>query len=273
MDPDAVARAMVDVEVVYHCAGLISLDGDQGGRVFEVNVDGVRVVAEAARAAGVRRLVHVSSCHAFDLDVERVHEEGPRPGPGAPAYDRLKAAGEAVLREIADLDFVTVYPGAVLGRWDFEPSHLGRALLFVRAGGMVASVPGGFHFVDVRDVVDAMIAAEAKGAPGEGYLIGGTWRTTHDLLCRAAAICGRRAPLGRVPLALARLGVPFVGAWARLRGQPPLYTREGLDTLGAPPGNFDQRKATEVLGFAPRPIDETLADAYESFERTLGGAR
>ena len=66
-DADSLRAAFAGAEIVYHLAAVISITGDPSGMVRAVNVDGTRRVAEAALAAGVRRLVHCSSVHAFDL--------------------------------------------------------------------------------------------------------------------------------------------------------------------------------------------------------------
>src|SRR5215831_8663686 len=97
-DPAAMAEALHGCEVVYHLAAVISIVGGLGGLVHSTNVDGVRVTAEAALASGVRRFVHCSSVHAFDVAACRgraVDENAPRStGPRLPCYDRSKAAGE-----------------------------------------------------------------------------------------------------------------------------------------------------------------------------------
>jgi len=116
-DAEALQRLFAGVDVVYHLAAMISISGDPHGHVRATNVDGTRRVATAALAAGVRRMVHCSSVHAFDLYVpggegeQRVDESWPRVPDAAPhfAYDRSKAAGERALHEVIaaglDMDF------------------------------------------------------------------------------------------------------------------------------------------------------------------------
>ena len=98
LDSDSLVRAFEGAELVYHLAALISIDGDRGGAVPAINVRGARNVAEAALTAGVRRLVHCSSIHAFDqkplgqpLDETRARSDQ---RPGHPPYDVSKARGE-----------------------------------------------------------------------------------------------------------------------------------------------------------------------------------
>src|SRR5437764_1187839 len=97
LDPSTLQNAVAGAEFVIHLAARISIAGDPDGSVRRVNVDGVRHVAEAALAAGVRRMVHCSSLHAYDVGaIDGPVRANARPAtdPGLPAYDRSKAAGE-----------------------------------------------------------------------------------------------------------------------------------------------------------------------------------
>ena len=109
--------------VVYHLAGVISiLPGDEE-KMRRVNVDGVRNVARAALGAGVGRLVHASSVHAFRRLPHGVTVDESVPfAPDSPAgaYDRTKAEGTlAVLDEVEQgLDAVIACPSGIIGPYD-----------------------------------------------------------------------------------------------------------------------------------------------------------
>ena len=178
-DARAMASALTGAECVFHLAAVISVAGSMGGIVEEVNVRGVRTIASAALAAGVNRFVHCSSVHAFDLFALRgqdVVETSLRAtDPGLPAYDRSKAAGEGQLRRVIDagLDAVIVNPSGVIGPRDEQPLRMGHFFQALARGRLPATVAGGFDWVDVRDVVAALLAAEERGRTGENYLVGG----------------------------------------------------------------------------------------------------
>ena len=67
-DRSSLAAAFDGADVVFHLAAMISIVGDPTGEVRKVNVEGPANVANAARDAGVERVVHCSSVHAFDLE-------------------------------------------------------------------------------------------------------------------------------------------------------------------------------------------------------------
>ncbi len=266
-DPASLERAFAGASTVFHLAAVVSISGGRGGLVEETNVAGARNVARAARACGVRRLVHCSSVHAFDQeDRGRPIDEGsPRPGPGHPAYDRSKAAGEAAVLEEAGagLAVVVVNPTGVIGPFDFKPSRMGRVLLALERRRLPGLVEGGFFWVDARDVAQALVAAESRGRGGEGYLVGAEWRSVRGVAELAAAVTGVPPPRLVWPQPLARLAAPLVEA-AALLGAEPLYTRESLRALRANP-RVDVSKARRELGFAPRPLAETVRDTYAWF--------
>ncbi len=267
-DPESLRRAMEGVGVVHHLAAKISIVGDPDGSVQAINVQGPANVAQAALQAGVRRFVHYSSCHAFDINApaERVDETCARPGPAHPAYDRSKAAGEERIRAAIErgLDAVIVNPCGVIGPDDPEPSRAGRMLLDLATGELPSLVEGGFNWVDVRDVVAGALAAEERGRTGENYLLSGHWASAAMLADLVHACGGQPPPWFNSPMWLARFGAPFVEVFSSLVGVEPLYTSEALHALRAMP-ELSWDKAHAELGYTPRSTEESVRDALASF--------
>ncbi len=272
-DAASLRAAFADAEIVYHLAAVISISGDRDGLVRAINVDGTRSVAEAALATGVRRMVHCSSVHAFDLyhgdRSKTIDESWPRVPDSEPhfAYDRSKAAGERALREVMakGLDAVIVHPSGVVGPYDFGPSRMGQVLLGLYHRSLPSLLDGGFDFVDVRDVTAGLIAAAERGKAGENYLLTGHFLRITELARIASEITGIASPRLNAPIWLAKLGVPVVEAYGRLRRKEPLYTRESLAVLESH-GLFNRGKAERELGYVARPTEETVRDTYAWFE-------
>jgi dihydroflavonol-4-reductase len=153
---------------------------------------------------------------------------------------------------------VVLNPTAVIGPYDFQRSPMGQVLLALALGKLPALVAGAAcDFVDVRDVAEATLGAEKRGHSGDRYILSGTRLSLVDLARRWSDITGRPPPRVAVPMALARLSAPFSPLLARLAGRRPLFTPESLRVLRTQPPAC-HRKTSEVLGYRPRPIEETL---------------
>jgi dihydroflavonol-4-reductase len=269
-EPRSLAPAFAGARRVYHLAGVISLDGDPDGRVWQVNVDGTANVARACREVGVERLVHASSVHAFDqhpLD-RPLDETRPQVADSAhhSAYDRSKAASERAIREAIDLglDAVIVNPTGIMGHVDHGPSRLGQLLLDLAARKLPALLDGGFDFVDVRDVVAGTIAAGERGQTGANYILGNSWFALWELAALASSVTGVPAPRLITPVWTARLGVPFAKVFAKIADKQPAMTHESLDVLVSN-RSISSDKAKRELDYRPRPLAETVRDAYRWF--------
>ena len=136
-DLGSLQRAFAGADTVYHAAGMISLLRTEWRELQATNILGTRHVVEACRLAGVRRLVHFSSIHALVQEPLDVPVDESRPlvcavdGRRCPPYDRSKAVGELEIQEglARGLDAIILHPTAIIGPYDFKPSHLGEVLL------------------------------------------------------------------------------------------------------------------------------------------------
>src|SRR5262249_54469243 len=149
-------RAMVGCEAVFHLAALYSFRGDQAE--FErVNVEGTRNVLDAARAVGVGRVVHTSTCATCGPVPGRpaTEDDAPPEWELAVPYKATKLAGERLaLAAAADgLDVVVVNPTTPIGKGDWVPTPTGRMVRGVATGRFRGYLSGtGVNLVDVRDV-------------------------------------------------------------------------------------------------------------------------
>jgi dihydroflavonol-4-reductase len=268
-DRASLEAGFAGAELVFHLAALISINGGQRGRVWATNVDGAANVGAAARACGVRRVVHCSSVHAFALAGHEgtLDESSPRAlARGHAVYDRSKAAGELALREAAGagVEVVVCHPTGVIGPADHGPSRMGRFIQALMRGRAPGLVEGAFDWVDVRDVVAGLRAAGTRGLPGQNYLLSGHPASPREIAALVAESTGARAPRFVAPMALARFGAVFTSAYGKLTGREPLFTSEALAPLRFR-GRISSAKAARELGFAARPLPETIRDTCAWF--------
>lgn len=270
LDSESLRAAFRGADIVYHLAAIITLTHDRDGRVWRTNVEGTTNVVDACIACGVRRLVHFSSIHAFSAyPLNEVVTEARvlADGRDLPVYDRSKVAGELeALKGIGrGVDVVIVNPTAVIGPNDYKPSAMGRVLLDLKARRMPAVVRGGFNWVDARDVGLGAEAASRLGRSGERYLLAGHYKTLLDLAQIASEATGMAPPRFATPVWMAKLALPFAALSSALSGKPAKFTSASLRAV-THHQQVSHDKAAHELGYAPRPLDETIADTYRWFD-------
>jgi dihydroflavonol-4-reductase len=273
LEPDTLDRALDGVEVVYHLAGLISILPGAEEMMRRVNVEGVRNVAHGALKAGVKRMVHISSVHAFKRvsDGVVVDERIPfAPDSPAGAYDRTKAEGTlAVLEAVRKgLDAVIVCPSGIIGPCDYLKSEMGQTIMDFTKAKLHFLVDGAYDFVDVRDVAKGLILAREKGRMGEAYILSGTRVKITQIKKMVQDVAGVESPELVVPYGLARQLASLAEFFYRIARATPRYTRYALRTI-RDNSAFCCVKAQTELGYTARPLRETIADTIEWWKEHL----
>lgn len=269
LDPASLRAAFEGQDRVFHLAAIISIVGDPTGEVWRVNVHGPRNAATVALECGVGRFVHCSSVHSFDLERcgPSLDESGPpTTHPDAPAYDRSKRAGEEAVRLVVQkgLDAVVVNPTGIIGPDDRGPSRMGETVLQFMTRKIPVGITGQFDFVDVRDVVEGLIAAGDRGRTGDNYLLSGSRLSIRELGMLVERYSGVPVPPLSIPLRLVTPLAPLV-MQIEQRTKKPIFTPDALHALKYSPVVSHYRAATD-LGYRSRPIHETVRDTVAWFE-------
>ena len=268
-DPDSLRCAFAGASVVYHLAGQISILPGRAKALHATNVVGTRNVIQACLDGGVERMVYVSSVHAL---VEPPHgtaiteEAGCDPRRVVGAYAKSKAQATLAVREAAarGLDAVIIFPSGVIGPHDFNRSEMGQVILDFARRRLPAYVDGAYDFVDVRDVADGIVRAGLKGRTGEGYILSGGILPVPRLMELLQELTGVRAPSLRLPRRVAMAAAVFTPLFSAVTGAKPRFASYAIRVLGS---NclISCAKARRELDYAPRPIEETLADTVQWF--------
>ncbi|MCL4559453.1 MAG: SDR family oxidoreductase [Chloroflexi bacterium] len=264
LKPETLPPAFRGVQVVYHLAGIIFILPGRSDLVRRVNIEGTKNVLQAARQAGVKRLVYTSSIHAFQRlpDGATVDETIPF-DPQSPTneYDRSKAeASLAVLQSIHEgLDAVIVCPTGVIGPNDFRSSDMGNMIRSWMDPKIHMMVDGAFDFVDVRDVARGMILTAGRGKAGEVYLLAGENIRLVKLREMVQAEAGIHTGSLLIPLALAKQAALVAPFFYRLTRSKPAFTTYSLETVT---GKMfvNAGKAYRDLGYQARSMVVTVAD-------------
>ncbi|MDX1710390.1 MAG: NAD-dependent epimerase/dehydratase family protein [Rhodovibrionaceae bacterium] len=265
-DPTSVDAAMKGVTAVFHLAANAQLWARDKAGFDAVNHQGTVNVLRAASRAGVKRIVHTSTeAVLVDRKGRHIVPQGDvhlaeMPGP----YCRSKYRAEAAARAAAGegLPVVIVNPTVPLGPGDRNmtpPTRMLSDFLAGRTQGVFLDFA--FNAVDARDAAQGHILAAEKGRVGTGYVLGGRNLHMAEFLKTLETVTGRRMPRRRIPGALA-LGVAAVSEFAadRITRRPPSASLTGV-RLAMRDMRFDDGPARRELGYATRPLEETLKDA------------
>jgi 2-alkyl-3-oxoalkanoate reductase len=276
-DRAALEAAVNGVDRVLHCAARTGPWGPEA-EYERTNVRGLKTLVDVALAAGVRRLVHVSSITVHGNDVGGTADETAPLRDEPNPYSRSKVAGERLLgrmiREQA-APVTIVRPGWIYGPRD--RASFGRFAAMIQQGRMIM-VGSGKNHVPLIYVSDAaqgvLLASEAGQAAGKSYLLVNDEPVTQrDYLNAIAAELGVPPPSRRIPYQLTvMLGtVSEMGARLARRQEPPPVTRFGIQLLGGE-NRFSISRARRELGFSPEVMLAEGVKCSAEWYRTSYGA-
>lgn len=262
--PESLDRFCKGVDVIFHLAAKISIGQNSFDSLYKINVEGTKNLVASSKKAGVKRFIHFSSIHAyihFPLDVP-LDETRTLATDSKIAYERTKSiTQEWILKQQADnFDVIVLNPTSIIGPIDYKPSLQGQFIMQVYNGKLPGLIPGGYDWVDVRDVCEAACNAIYKGKGGEKYILSGHYKSVTDFVDLIGQVTGRKIKLPVFPLWAAHLGVPFMYLWSKVSGEKPLFTKQSLDILQMGNRHIRNDKARKELGYNPRPLAESLKD-------------
>lgn len=267
-DPGSLERAVEGCGTAFHIAADYRLWARDPDEMYRSNVDGTRNLLNAAKAAGVERVVYTSTVGCIGIPKDGIgDEQSPvsiedMSGP----YKRSKFQAEQVALEFAGGGFpvMIVNPTAPVGDHDFKPTPTGKMVIDFVRGAMPAFIDTGLNVVDVRDVAEGHLLALEKGRPGERYILGSENLTLERIFAALAGMVGRKAPTMRVPYAVAYAAGVMSTAWAAVTGKEPLAPLDGV-RMAKKKMWVRHDKAARELGYAPGAASAAMERAVEWF--------
>jgi len=265
---DELDQALEGASAVFHLAGMVSRDPDDGQKMMRLHVDGTRRVLEAMARRGLTRMVLASTSGTIAVSKHEVilDERAPYATElvaGWPYY-ASKIFQERLAFELGPtlgIEVVAVNPSLLLGPGDRRLSSTGDVRRFLKRE--IPVVPdGGINFVDARDAAAATAAALDHGRAGECYLLGGPNWTMKNFFGRLSRVSKVAPPRLRLPSRLNRWGAQVIEEVSRWRGVEPRVDRISVE-MSEHFWWFDSRKAEAELGFTARDPALTLHDTVE----------
>lgn len=257
-DPAAVQEAMRGVQDVIHMAAMLHIVNPppELRKKYEwVNVQGTAIVAEAARRAGIRRLVFFSTIAVYGASAGNVlTEESPTRPDSFYAQTKLDAEGIVLAAKREDgipmgtvLRLGAVYGARIKGNY--------QRLLHAIARNRFVPIGRGDNrrtLVYDRDVAQAaLLALERPEAAGKIFNVtDGTFHTLSDIIEAICQALGKKPPVFSLPVGPVRFATGLVEGMAGLIRVPPPITRAAIDKYTEDIA-VDGSRIQEVLGFRP----------------------
>jgi dihydroflavonol-4-reductase len=270
-DRKSLDHALRGCESLFHVAADYRLWAPNPDVMYKTNVDGTRALMLAAAEAGLGRIVYTSSVATLGL-----HPDGTPADEATPVsihsmigpYKRSKYLAEEEVRRLVTqgLPAVIVNPSTPVGPRDVKPTPTGRLIRDAVAGRMPAYVDTGLNIVHVEDVAQGHWLAFRQGRVGERYILGGENLTLREILEEIARLRGQRPPRLRLPHGVVLPIAYLAEAWAKVTGNEPLATVDGV-RLARKRMYFTSARAEAELGYQPRPARDALADAVTWFQQ------
>jgi len=264
-DQPALRAACEGCDWVFHVAAVADYWRADGNHLMHVNVDGTRYVLQAAKEAGVKRVVFTSSAAAIGRRNDgQPASESVRfnQSPANFPYAYSKALAEEFVLEAVEQgqDIVTVNPVVVMGPGDLNKISGEFVLAIAKWGALVPVTAGGVAVTDVRDIARWHVAAAEHGRTGERYILGTENVAYSYWFMLIADTVGKSRPGFHVPSSLLPITADIIGLLRRLGINVPVDSTQ--TRMAGQNIFFEFDKAWSELGKPRVDMKTSLRDTY-----------
>jgi len=265
-DNDTLRSAMTGCDDVYYC--VVDARGwlSDPAPLFRTNVDGTRNVIAVAKGVPLQRFIFTSTYATVDRRRGRCASETDviTDERKLTPYVRSRVQAERLVLAAAhegSLPAVAMCVSTTYGPGDWGRTPHG-AIIAGAAFGKLPFVLSGIELeaVGVADAAAAMILAAEHGRIGERYLISEKMISNAEVVRIAADAVGVPAPTKTIPLPVAYAMAALGTAKSRLRNTDERLNLNALRLMRAETP-VDHSKAVRELGWQPKPVEESIAEA------------
>lgn len=257
---ESLTRAFTGVDAVVHAASVVHHPGATEAEYARFNVEGTRALLRACKAAGVGRLVFISTIKVYGEEPRAAVIDETTPVVGDSPYARTKIEAERLVLEAAsEISTVVLRLCPVFGRGD--KSNVQTMIRAVARRRFVLPDGGSnrksiVHISTVTEVARAAVDADVGGIFLVADAEAPTMRELTDTMARVL-----RAPRPpSVPAPLVRAGLGALEAVFSLAGKTPPFTREQLRKLMEPTVCSPRRAQAELGASCHVDLEQAIAD-------------
>ena len=259
-DTEFLNGIILSEDIVIHLAGCIDLTDKKTEETYKINYISTQKICDICIEKKVKKFIYAGSVDGIykESDGMIFEPEDYYPDRIEGNYGKTKAAAMKYVlektRENPNFRAVTVLPSAVIGINDFKPSAVGKVILGVLSGKPEFGINGGYNFVDVTDVCEAIHTLSYSDLCGQ-YILSGTNVSVRELYEMINKIKGFSKKPIIIPTRLVSLFLPFIKVLNKIT----------LKSLSEP-HNYSFEKAEKDFGYMPKNIEDTLKNTVLWFE-------
>jgi nucleoside-diphosphate-sugar epimerase len=260
-DAAAVTRAVAGCDAVVHSAAMVSTAENFAEIVYKTNVGGTKLLIDSSLAAGIKKIIYVSSVSALFTPGDNVMTETSAVSMATSPYGRSKVDCENYVRQLQaqGAPIIITYPAGVVGSHDpgLSEPHSGIKI-FVSQFAFTSS--SGMQFVNVSDVAKAHVAILERVNTPERFMLGGQYYSWGDLLRMTENVTGRKLFSIHIPGSVLRIFGRCADVVIKITGKDFPFTSEGM-TYATQWVYADSSKIENELGIIFTEHEKTLAEA------------
>jgi dihydroflavonol-4-reductase len=263
-DVASLEAAFQGLDVVVNAAGNVSNEPEDAEWMWQVHCRGAENVVAAAKAAGVPKLVHMSSSGTVAVSEDAdlcMDEYSPRPLNLVQKwpYYRSKLIAEDLVLAAEGIDVYCLNPALLLGPGDLKGGST-KSVRYFLEDRLDAAPSGSLAFVDVRDVAEAVLLVLEKGEPRRRYLLGATNLRFSEYYERLARISGKSKLQFTMP-GFTRQLLNFFPKLGKENGLGFGFKLSRVEVeVASHNWCVDASRAKNELGWKPRDPMDTLTD-------------
>lgn len=262
MNLDTLIPAAQGCDRIIHLAAVYKTIASTPEEIVEPAVVGSKNIFEAAKQAGIKRVVYTSSIASigFSDSAEHMRTGDDWNDDAQNPYYVAKTQSEKVAQQLSkdyDIELIVLCPAIVLGAYDYRVTPSNQ-LVMDWLNGIGQTYRGGLNLVDVRDVAKAHVAAMDKGENRKRYVVGGYNREVKEIGQLLKSMTGIKPMHLAMPRSITLAFAFVMEMFAKLFGVKPLFTRDLVYEVIDRWGFYDCSETYKTFGFEPKTSEECL---------------
>lgn len=264
---ESMIKAFKNVTHLYAVAASFKMWSNNPEKDYNNNVQGTRILFQAAHKSGIKNIVYVSSVAALNFNKLPAKENNGYNSDRRNWYYNSKNDSEKLALDLSrkfNIRTIIVLPSAMIGSTAHKLSYSNKLVYQILNGEIIADTNITLNWIDVKDVARGIYLAMNKGKNGERYILA---NENHTSIQDSVLIASQEFPeLNlKTPPKISKILLYFIAFFmlihSKITKKEPLLQKEYIDMFYGLKQDYDISKAKNELGFSPKTSKQALIEA------------